>query len=118
MKFISHTKFPKKVLLWLTIREKVMSKLLFFHSELAVNEKVYSRKCLPEVASFIKKYHKGEDAVLESIVEGDGAAEYRCGTEVDESAQCPPAASHREFLSKLEAQDLFQQFCPENGRGI
>ena len=49
---------------------------------------------------------------------GDGAAEYRCGAEVGESAQRPPAASHREFLGKLEAQDLFQQFCRENGGGI
>ena len=35
VKFISHTKFPKKVLLW-----------------------------LPEVASFIKKYYKGKDVVF------------------------------------------------------
>ena len=56
VKFISHTKFPKKVLLWLTISEKGMSKPLFFRSGLAVNGKIYSTKCLPEVASFIKKY--------------------------------------------------------------
>lgn len=64
VKFISHTKFPKKVLLWLTISEKGMSKPLFFRSGLAVNGEIYSTKCLPEVASFIKKYHKGEDAVF------------------------------------------------------
>ena len=59
VKFSSHTKFPKKVRLWLTISEKGMSKLLFFHSGLAVNGKIYNTKCQPEVASFIKKYHKG-----------------------------------------------------------
>ena len=64
VKFISHTKFPKKALLWLTISEKGMSMPLFFRSGLAVNGEIYSTKCLPEVASFIKKYHKGEDAVF------------------------------------------------------
>ena len=64
VKFISHTKFPKKVLLWLTISESGMSKPLFFRSGLAVNGEIYGTKCLPEVASFIKKYHKGEDAVF------------------------------------------------------
>ena len=64
VKFISHTKFPKKVLLRLTISEKGMSKPLFFRSGLAVNGEIYSTKCLPEVASFIKKYHKGEDTVF------------------------------------------------------
>ena len=63
MKYISQTKFPKKVRLWLTISEKGMSKLLFFCSGLAVNEEISSTKCLPEVVSFIKKYHKGEDTV-------------------------------------------------------
>ena len=33
-------------------------------SGLAMNGEIYSAKCLPEVASFIKKYHKGEDAVF------------------------------------------------------
>ena len=37
VKFISHTKFPKQLLLWLTISEKGMSKPLFFRSGLAVN---------------------------------------------------------------------------------
>ena len=64
VKFISHNKFPKKVLLWLTISEKGMSKTLFFRSGLAVNVEIYSTKCLPEVVSFITKYHKGEDAVF------------------------------------------------------
>ena len=41
-----------------------MSKLLFFRSGLAVNGEIYSTKCLTEVASFIKKYHKGEDKVF------------------------------------------------------
>ena len=64
VKFISQTKFPKKVRLWLTISEKGMSKLLFFRSGLAVNGEIYSTKCLTEVASFIKKYHKREDTVF------------------------------------------------------
>lgn len=64
VKFISHTKFPKKVLLWLTISEKGISKPLFFRSGLAVNGDIYSTKCLPEVAKFIKKYHKDEDVVF------------------------------------------------------
>ncbi|XP_065077549.1 uncharacterized protein LOC135700820 [Ochlerotatus camptorhynchus] len=64
VKLISHTQFPKKVLLWLTISEKGMPKPFFFRSGLAVNGEIYSTKYLPEVASFIKKYHKGEDAVF------------------------------------------------------
>ena len=64
VKFISHTKFSKKVLLWLTISENGMSKPLFFRSGLSVNGEIYSTKCLPEVASFIKKYHKGENEVF------------------------------------------------------
>ena len=64
MKFISYTKFPKKELLWLTISKKWMSKPLFFRSGLAVNGEICSTKCLPKVAPFIKKYHKGEDAVF------------------------------------------------------
>ena len=52
------------MLLWLTISKMGMSKSLFLRSGLAVNGEIYSTKCLPEVASFIKKYHKGEDAVF------------------------------------------------------
>ena len=64
VKFLSHTKFPKTVLLWLTISENGMSKLLFFRSGLAVNGGIYSTKYLPEVASFTKKYYKAEDTVF------------------------------------------------------
>ena len=41
-----------------------MSKPLFLCSGLAVNGEIYSTKYLPEVASFIKKYNKSEDAVF------------------------------------------------------
>lgn len=64
VKYIAHTKFPKKVLLWLTISEKGMSRPVFFLSGTAVNGESYSTKCLPEVAAFIKKYHKDDNVVF------------------------------------------------------
>jgi transposase len=64
VKYISHTKFPKKVLLWLTISEKGMSNPILFPSGLAVNAEVYSTQCLPEVSRFIKKFHAHDDIVF------------------------------------------------------
>lgn len=40
VEYISLTKFPKKILLWLTINEKGMSKPLFFSPGLALNEEI------------------------------------------------------------------------------
>ncbi|XP_055535517.1 uncharacterized protein LOC129724554 [Wyeomyia smithii] len=64
VKFIPHTKFLKKMLLWLTISEKGMSKFALLSLRTSVSGEIYSTKCLPEVASFIKKHQKTEDAVF------------------------------------------------------
>ena len=61
-----------------------------------------------------KTRYSGVGPLLEAIVGGDGAAEYRCGTQVGEPAQSAPTASHQEFLGQPEAYDLLQQFCREN----
>lgn len=47
------------------IKEKRMFKPLFFLSRLAMNEEIYSTKCMLEVASLIKKYCTKEDEVLQ-----------------------------------------------------
>ena len=62
--YIDKTKFPKKVLLWLCISEKGMSEPVFFKGGLAVNAKVYQKKCLPKVADFIQKCHENDDIVF------------------------------------------------------
>ena len=64
VKYISHAKFHKKVLLWLTIIEKGMSNPILFPSGLAVIAEVYSTQCLPEVSRFIKKFHGNDDIVF------------------------------------------------------
>ena len=64
VKYIDKTKFSKKVLLWLCISEKGMSEPVFFKGVLAVNQKVYQKKCLPKVADFIQKCHENEDIVF------------------------------------------------------
>lgn len=55
---ISHTKFPKNVV------EKGMSKPPVFSSGLAVIGEIYSIKCLPDVAVFIRKHYAGGDMLF------------------------------------------------------
>lgn len=57
IKFVEHTKFPKKVLLWLAISQHGMSEPEFFESGLAVNSERYINYCLPKVKEFINKKH-------------------------------------------------------------
>ena len=59
VKYIEHTKFPKKVLLWLAISRRGMSKPVFFESGLAVNADRYIERCLPLVRDFINTSHRG-----------------------------------------------------------
>lgn len=50
---------PKKVLLWLAISSRGMSKPVFFESGLAVNAERYTGSCLPAVRDFIRTHHRG-----------------------------------------------------------
>jgi len=64
VKYIEHSKFPKKVLLWLAISSEGMSEPVFFQSGLAVNSERYIAECLPKVAEFIKSKHKKKNTVF------------------------------------------------------
>lgn len=63
-KYISKTKFPGKVLLWLAISECGISEPVFFKGGLAVNANVYNEKCIPKLEKFIKKHHQNDKIVF------------------------------------------------------
>lgn len=64
VKYVEHTKFPKKVLLWLAISPRGMSNPVFFESGLAVNAERYMLGCLPIVRDFMKTHHRGTNVVF------------------------------------------------------
>jgi hypothetical protein len=63
-KFIRKTKFPAKVLFWLTVNESGISVSMFFKAGLAVNKDVYISKSLPVLHKFIQKYYKSKKIVF------------------------------------------------------
>lgn len=64
VKYVEHTKFPKKVLLWLAISPRGISKPVFFESGLAVTADRYIERCLPIVREFIRESHRGANIVF------------------------------------------------------
>ena len=64
IKHIEHSKFPKKVMLWLCISERGMSEPQFFEAGLAVNAERYKKYCLQKVAKFIESHHKNIKTVF------------------------------------------------------
>lgn len=64
VKYIAKTKFPQKIMPWLTISECEMSEPHFFRSGLGVTEEVYKTNCLPKVATFIHKLHRNKNVVF------------------------------------------------------
>jgi hypothetical protein len=61
---IAQQKFPEKVLMWLCISERRMSKLKFFKSGLGIKGDTYSTQCISEVKKFIQKYHSGDKVLF------------------------------------------------------
>jgi hypothetical protein len=64
VKFICNTKFPEKVLQRLPVSESGISESAFFKAGLAVNNVVYTSKCLPVLHKFIQKHHINEKIVF------------------------------------------------------
>lgn len=64
VKFVEHTKFPGKILLWLAISPLGMSKPVFFESGLAITANRYIENCLPKVKQFISQKHRGRKVVF------------------------------------------------------
>lgn len=64
VKYVEHTKFPKKVLLWVAISPRGISKPVFFESGLAVNVDRYINFCLPKVHDFIIEKHRGANVMF------------------------------------------------------
>ena len=61
VKYITKTKFPKKVMVWVTISQFGLSKAEFFRSGLGVTAEVYKTGCLPKVSDFIREKHHGKN---------------------------------------------------------
>lgn len=58
-------KFEPKIMLYIAISDKGMSKPVFHKGGLAVNQKVYEEKCLKKVLiPFIKKYHQDNNYIF------------------------------------------------------
>lgn len=64
VKYVEHTKYPKKVLLWLAISPAGMSEPVFLTKGLAQNSDVYIRDCLPKLKAFINKYHRRDNVIF------------------------------------------------------
>ena len=59
------TKYEKKVLVWIAISPKGMTKSFFRESRLAINRFVYPNECLdPYLLPLIKKYHRNDQYVF------------------------------------------------------
>lgn len=63
-RYVSAAKYPQKVLVWLAISSKGMSKPLFLPRGLAVDKETYSTMCLPQVKAFIRKYHQNDNVLF------------------------------------------------------
>ena len=56
-------KYPLKIMLWIAISEKGISKPVFLKDNKRLTGMVYSKVCLPKLEDFIKKHHK-RDKIL------------------------------------------------------
>ncbi len=63
VRYIEQQKFTEKVLMWLCISKRGMSKPKFFKSGLGIKGDTYLTQCILEVKKFIQKYHS-RDKVL------------------------------------------------------
>ena len=52
------TKYPKKVMLWVAISEKGVSRPIFVQKK-SVNGEIYQEKCIPMLKRFIEEKHRG-----------------------------------------------------------
>lgn len=64
VKYVEHTKFPKKVMVWLTISPRGMSKPEFFVAGLALNADIYAERCLTRVRDFIRISHSRDNVIF------------------------------------------------------
>lgn len=62
--FIQKSKFPHKLMMWLSISEKGISQPVFFKANMAINSKIYVDHCLPKLLTFKNRMHRNQKTLF------------------------------------------------------